>query len=60
MHTTNKAFERYFQGQADGARVVYRAVQDLQRNYNADGEDEKGKLLKLNIKDGGGGGSRTR
>ncbi len=34
MHSTNKAFERYFQQQADGAKTVYQTVNDLQHSYN--------------------------
>ena len=32
MHSTNRAFERYFQKQAGAARGVYQAVSNLQQN----------------------------
>lgn len=47
MHSTNKAFERYFQRQVGDARNVYQAAQRLQQTYNQKGEGEKGKVLKI-------------
>ena len=34
MHSTNKAFERYFQGQADQSKAVFQAAKNLQHTYN--------------------------
>ncbi|MBR9979384.1 MAG: hypothetical protein KFF50_00005, partial [Desulfatitalea sp.] len=57
MHSTNRAFERYFQKQAGAARGVYQAVADLQQNYNLKGKSKNDNVLKINAKIGGGGGS---
>ena len=56
MHSTNKAFERYFQQQAEGARTVFQAVNDLQQTYNKKRDGKKGKVLNIDEKYGGGGG----
>lgn len=34
LHSTNKAFERYFQGEARNAKIVYRTAQNLQHPAN--------------------------
>jgi integrase len=47
MHSTNKAFERYFQRQGSDARAVYQQVKDLQQTYNQKGKIDKGKILKI-------------
>lgn len=47
MHSTNKAFERYFQGKARQAKDVYKAVQNLQHTYNQKDKEGKGKVLKF-------------
>jgi len=47
MHTTNKAFDRYYQGKARDARRVYSAVQNLQQTYNQKEDKERGKVLKF-------------
>lgn len=47
MHSTNKAFERYFQSQARDARKVYQAA-DLQRTYNPKDTSKSSNILKLN------------
>jgi len=47
MHSTNKAFERYFQAQARDARKVYQAA-DLQRTYNMKDGQKSSKVMNLN------------
>jgi hypothetical protein len=47
MHTTNKAFERYFQGQADGAMQIYQAARAVQQMYNQKQMPRKGNVLKI-------------
>ena len=47
QHTTNKAFERYFQRKASDSLKVSRAVTGLQQVYNQGPGGKKGKLLKL-------------
>jgi len=59
MHSTNQAFERYFQRQESDAKAVYEEAKDLQQAYNQKGVDKKGKMLNIDEKIGGGGGSRT-
>ena len=47
MHSTNKAFERYFQIEADDLRTIYgktRGAKETLRNYSA---SKNGKVLKL-------------
>jgi hypothetical protein len=47
LHSTNRAFERYFQPDARNAKKVYQAVSGLQQTYNRKPGGEKGKVLKL-------------
>jgi hypothetical protein len=37
LHSTNRAFERYFQGEARKAKLVYLTVRQLQQTYNISG-----------------------
>jgi len=49
MHSTNKAFERYFQKEARDAKVVYKAaLKNLQPTYNIKEGQENSKVLNLN------------
>ena len=59
MHSTNKAFERYFQIEIEDVRRVYektKADKDLTKDLS---QPSKAKLLNLLGNFGGGGGSRT-
>jgi integrase len=47
QHSTNKAFERYFQRKASDSLKVSKAVTGLQQVYNQKPGSEKGKVLKL-------------
>lgn len=47
QHSTNKAFERYFQRKASDSLKVSKAVTGLQQVYNQKPSGEKGKVLKL-------------
>jgi len=47
MHSTNKAFERYFQPDARNAKKVYRTAQDLQQTYNIKSNRKSSNILKL-------------
>ena len=47
QHSTNKAFERYFQRKASHSLKVSKAVTGLQQVYNIKDGVEKGKILKL-------------
>jgi integrase len=47
LHSTNKAFERYFQGEARRARVAYLAARKVQHPYNRKKATETGKILKI-------------
>ena len=47
LHSTNRAFERYFQPDARNAKKVYQAAKGLQQTYNIKQGGEKGKILKL-------------
>ena len=47
QHSTNKAFERYFQRKASDSLKVSKAVTGLQHTYNQKQGSKKGKLLKL-------------
>ncbi|MBW2052158.1 MAG: hypothetical protein JRI85_07950, partial [Deltaproteobacteria bacterium] len=52
MHTTNKAFERYFQIEMDDVRQVYSSTILAQKNSTS----QKDKALKLKTKVGAEGG----
>lgn len=47
MHSTNKAFERYFQRKAEDSRKVYQTAADLQHVYNKSAEEKSYNLLKF-------------
>lgn len=47
MHSTNKAFERYFQGRAQDARQVYQMAPVQQHFNNQKKSEDKGKLLEF-------------
>lgn len=47
LHSTNKAFERYFQGAARNAKLVYQAAQNLQHTYNIKTDNKSSNILKL-------------
>ena len=48
MHTTNKAFERYFQIELEDVRRIYGKSKMADKNLTRDSsQPEKGKLLKL-------------
>ena len=47
QHSTNKAFERYFQRKASDSLKVSKAVTGLQQVYNQKDDGKKGKVLKL-------------
>jgi integrase len=66
FHHTNKAFERYYRVEADELRKIYLKANQLtkarssEQHPNNQGKGKKkGKLLKLQPENGGGGGSRT-
>ena len=47
MHSTNKAFERYFQIEADDLRTIYgktRGAKEALKNYST---SKKGNIVKL-------------
>jgi hypothetical protein len=46
FHSTNKAFDRYFQGKQSKAQMVYSKVKNLQQTYNQKEVVEIDKLLK--------------
>lgn len=55
MHSTNKAFERYFKVESDEVKEVYstaRSAKELRKYF---GQSEKGKLLKYQDNNGRGG-----
>ncbi|MBW2610067.1 MAG: hypothetical protein JRC68_06960 [Deltaproteobacteria bacterium] len=60
-HTTNKAFSRYFQLKVDKKREIYRRARGKgdTKVIQLNASNGKGNFLKLHIKGGGGGGSRT-
>ena len=58
MHSTNKAFERYFRIESDEVREVYKLTQGGPRVGHQNGGPKTSKLLNFNDKNGGGGGSR--
>jgi hypothetical protein len=47
LHTTNRAFERYFQGNARNAKLVYQTAQNLQQPYNISSDTKSAKILKI-------------
>ena len=47
LHSTNKAFERYFQPDARNAKKVYQTVSDLQQTYNKKSSQKSPNILKL-------------
>jgi hypothetical protein len=47
LHSTNKAFERYFQSDARNAKLVYQTAQDLQQTYNKNSASKSVNILKL-------------
>jgi hypothetical protein len=51
LHSTNKAFERYFQPHARNAKLVYETIRDLQQacnqNTQSDSNSKSHKVLKL-------------
>jgi len=60
MHSTNKAFERYFQIELEDIRGIYqktKADKELTKDFS---QKKKGNLLKFRGEPGGGAGSRTR
>ena len=46
-HTTNKAFERYFQKDARDAVQVYQTINDLQQTYNKKSKPKSPNILKF-------------
>ena len=54
LHSTNKAFERYFQPHVRNARLVYQTAKDLQHTYNEnsklDNNQKQHNILKLKRK----------
>ncbi len=47
LHSTNKAFERYFQREAKDAKKVYQTIQDIQDQLSQNNENEMGRVIKL-------------
>jgi integrase len=47
LHSTNKAFERYFQGESRRARVAYMAARKVQQTYNLKRGAIPDKVLKI-------------
>ena len=60
MHSTNKAFERYFQTELDDIRQIYADVWADKEMTRKSCQSEKAKVLKFFNCLGGGGGSRIR
>jgi len=60
MHSTNAAFERYFQGQGNNAKMAYREARNLQQTYNTKGTPKGANVLKLQEINGGSDETRTR
>jgi hypothetical protein len=58
MHQTNKAFERYFQGQTANAKAAYAQAKNLQQTYNGKSHPKVANALKY--MDNGGGSDETR
>jgi integrase len=47
LHSTNKAFERYFQGESRNARLVYQSAQNLQKGLSSDRDRFRGYPLTI-------------
>ena len=60
MHSTNAAFERYFQGQAANAKQAYAEARKLQRTYNDESHPKVANVLELKYISGGSDETRTR
>jgi integrase len=60
MHSTNKAFERYFRVETDELREIYKLTQGGPRVGHQKKDTISDKILNFYDKSGGGGGSRTR
>lgn len=48
LHSTNKAFERYFQREAKDAKKVYQKIQDIQDNLSEKNENRL--VMPLNMR----------
>lgn len=59
MHSTNKAFERYFRIEIEDVRGIYRKTRADKEMTKDFGLKENYNHLKFIPKNGGGGGSRT-
>jgi integrase len=57
MHSTNKAFERYFQTNSADALEVFRLASDAPPLHHGSDKAKNNKVLKLKVKNGGGAGS---
>ena len=48
MHSTNKAFERYFQREAKDAKKVYQTIRTIQNDLEKYDKNEAGRIININ------------